>query len=63
MHNERWQRYKELDSQSVEDRISGSVNRSFLEVLVEYPMGNGLGGGGTSIPYFLASQVRNPDLG
>lgn len=60
MHNERWQRYKELDSQSVEDRISGSVNRSFFEVLMEHPMGNGLGGGGTSIPYFLASQVRNP---
>jgi len=28
--------------------------------LVEYPMGNGLGGGGTSIPYFLASQVNRP---
>jgi len=60
MHNDRWQRYKELDSQTVEDRISGSVNRTFWEVLVEYPMGNGLGGGGTSIPYFLASEVRNP---
>jgi hypothetical protein len=23
-------------------------------------MGNGLGGGGTSMPYFLASQVRHP---
>jgi hypothetical protein len=60
MHNDRWQRYKDLDSQSVEDRISGSVNRTFWEVLAEYPMGNGLGGGGTSIPYFLVSQVRNP---
>jgi hypothetical protein len=60
MHNERWQRYKELDSQTVEDRLSGSVNRTFWEVLAEYPMGNGLGGGGTSIPYFLASQVNNP---
>ncbi|MBV9771988.1 MAG: hypothetical protein JOZ32_20615 [Bryobacterales bacterium] len=60
MHNERWQRYKELDSQTVEDRIAGSVNRSFLEVLEEYPLGNGLGGGGTSIPYFLASEVNRP---
>ena len=60
MHNERWQRYKELDTDSVEDRIAGSVNRTFWEVLVEYPMGNGLGGGGTSIPYFLASQVNRP---
>jgi hypothetical protein len=62
MHNERWQRYKELDSETVQDRISGSVNRNFWEVLVEYPMGNGLGGGGTSIPYFLASQVNHPVL-
>jgi hypothetical protein len=60
MHNERWQRYKELDKDTVEDRISGSVNRSFWEVLMEYPMGNGLGGGGTSIPYFLASEVNHP---
>jgi hypothetical protein len=60
MHNDRWQRYKELDSQAVEDRIAGSVNRTFWEVLVEYPLGNGLGGGGTSIPYFLASQVNRP---
>lgn len=60
MHNDRWQRYKELDSQSVEERISGSVNRTFWEILEEYPMGNGLGGGGTSVPYFLASEVRNP---
>ena len=60
MHNERWQRYKELDSESVQDRVAGSVNRGFWEVLVEYPLGNGLGGGGTSIPYFLASQVNKP---
>jgi hypothetical protein len=60
MHNERWQRYKELDTDTVQDRIAGSVNRTFWEVLVEYPVGNGLGGGGTSIPYFLASQVNRP---
>jgi hypothetical protein len=60
MSNERFQRYKELDSDSVTDRIAGSVNRSFFEILLEYPMGNGLGGGGTSIPYFLASQVNHP---
>jgi hypothetical protein len=60
MHNERWQRYKELDTESVQDRVAGSVNRTFWEVLVEYPMGNGLGGGGTNIPYFLASQVNRP---
>jgi hypothetical protein len=60
MNNNRWQRYKELDTDSVTGRIAGSVNRSFLEILIEYPMGNGLGGGGTSIPYFLESQVVRP---
>jgi hypothetical protein len=59
--NARFQRFKSLDdASSVADRIAGSVNRGFLEILTEYPMGNGLGGGGTSIPYFLEGQVRNP---
>jgi len=59
--NVRFQRFKSLsDTDYVQERISGSVNRGFFEILLEYPMGNGLGGGGTSIPYFLASQVRNP---
>lgn len=59
--NVRFQRFKSLsDTDYVQDRIGGSVNRGFFEILVEYPLGNGLGGGGTSIPYFLASQVRNP---
>ncbi|HTR35366.1 MAG TPA: hypothetical protein VMH80_05665 [Bryobacteraceae bacterium] len=59
--NARFQRFKSLsDTSYVEDRISGSVNRDFFEILFEYPMGNGLGGGGTSIPYFLQGEVRNP---
>lgn len=59
--NTRFQRFKSLsDTDAVADRISGSVNRGFFEILFDYPMGNGLGGGGTSIPYFLSSQVRNP---
>ena len=24
-----------------------------------YPLGNGLGGGGTSVPYFLQDRIRN----
>ncbi|HLN03143.1 MAG TPA: O-antigen ligase family protein [Bryobacteraceae bacterium] len=59
--NERFQRFKSLgDTDYVGDRISSSVNRSFFEILFDYPMGNGLGGGGTSLPYFLEGQVRNP---
>src|SRR4029077_630072 len=58
--NERFQRFKTLDSSFVVERVGGSVNRNFLEILFEYPMGNGLGGGGTSTPYFLQGLVRNP---
>ena len=59
--NVRFQRFKSLDNtEYVSQRIAGSVNRNFFEILAEYPMGNGLGGGGTSIPYFLEGQVRNP---
>jgi hypothetical protein len=61
LSNSRFQRFKTLDDTDyISERVSGSVNRGFFEVLVEYPMGNGLGGGGTSIPYFLEGQVRNP---
>ena len=61
MTNVRFQRLKSLgDTEFVSDRIAGSVNRRFLEILVTKPMGNGLGGGGTSMPYFLQNQVRNP---
>ncbi len=59
--NARFQRFKTLsDTEGVTGRIAGSVNRGFWEILLEYPMGNGLGGGGTSIPYFLEGQVRHP---
>jgi len=61
LRNQRLQRFKTLsDTDAVESRISGSVNRSFFEILIEYPMGNGLGGGGTNMPSFLQSEVRNP---
>jgi hypothetical protein len=43
--NERFSRFKSLDADTITERVSGSVNRSFFEVLYGYPMGNGLGGG------------------
>lgn len=59
--NVRLQRFKTLnDTDFVSERVAGSVNRSFFEILLEYPLGNGLGGGGTNIPYFLEGEVRNP---
>jgi len=61
MTNERFSRFKTLgDTDFLSERIAGSVNRNFWEILADYPMGNGMGGGGTSLPYFLQGQVRNP---
>ena len=56
----RLQRFTRLDTGYVEERVKGSVNTSFFDALVDYPLGNGLGGGGTSIPYFLRDRLRNP---
>lgn len=59
--NVRFQRFKTLgDTEAVAERIAGSVNRGFLEIMVQYPLGNGLGGGGSSMPYFLYADIRNP---
>ena len=59
--NERMGRFKSLgDSRGVVNRIGGSVNRDFWEIVNEYPMGNGLGGGGTSIPAFLVDRIHRP---
>lgn len=57
---ERLQRFMELrDPNSVVERVSWSINMGFFEVAAQYPFGNGLGGGGTSIPYFLRSRITN----
>ncbi len=57
----RLQRFTTLqDTSYVQVRIRGSVNQGFLEEAVNYPLGNGLGGGGTSIPYFLQDRLVNP---
>jgi hypothetical protein len=57
----RMQRFVTLkDTTYVKERVSKSMNSSFLEFALQYPLGNGLGGGGTSLPYFLESQLRNP---
>jgi hypothetical protein len=56
----RMQRFTTLnDVNMMEGRLAISVNESFVNALQDYPMGNGLGGGGTSIPYFLADRVKN----
>ncbi len=57
----RLQRFTQLqDTSLVGTRVSVSANVSFLEMAERYPLGNGLGGGGTSIPYFLKDRLHNP---
>jgi hypothetical protein len=57
---ERLQRFRSLqDSDFIVQRIGDSVNRSFVDLVRSYPLGNGLGGGGTSVPYFLQDRIRN----
>jgi hypothetical protein len=57
---QRLQRFMTLqDSDVISSRISISVNKGFFERAIEYPLGNGLGGGGTSLPYFLQDRVKN----
>ncbi len=57
----RLQRFATLqDTDYVQRRFEVSANSTFLEAATHYPMGNGLGGGGTSLPYFLRSEVDAP---
>jgi hypothetical protein len=59
----RMQRFLSLqDTDLVMQRIEGSVNMTFLDLLITYPFGNGLGAGGTSIPFFLQHLVKDPVL-
>ena len=51
---ERLQRFTTLqDAGFISERWTGSVNENFFEAVRSYPLGNGLAGGGTSVPYFL----------
>jgi hypothetical protein len=61
MSSERFQRFQTLsDKDMITGRIGGSVNRTFLEILTEYPMGHGLGAIGTGVPSFLRGQIKLP---
>ncbi|SRR6266516_206853 len=58
---ERLQRFTLLsDTDALIERLSGGVNMGFVEMAQNYPFGNGLGGGGTSMPYWMQRQVHNP---
>ena len=57
--DERLQRVKTLeDTEFVSERLRASANESFFELMVNYPIGAGMGSSvGTSIPFFLADRV------
>ena len=48
------------DTEVYVGRLRISVNSTFLELLTEYPFGNGMGAGGTSIPFFLQHLLQSP---
>ncbi len=59
-NEQRLQRFTTLtDVDMVTRRVEGSVNASLLEAMIDHPLGNGLGGGGTSIPHFLQRYLTD----
>ena len=57
----RLQRFADLRNTDVlTERVGWSVNMTFVELATQYPLGNGLGGGGSSLPYFLQDRIQNP---
>jgi hypothetical protein len=44
----------------VVNRVDGSVNVDLADLTLRYPLGNGLGAGGTSVPYYLQALIRDP---
>lgn len=53
-------RLMSLNVDTIVERISWSVNVGVFQLLGKYPMGNGLGGGGSSMPHFLQHLIRTP---
>ena len=46
------------DTEAVSDRVHASVSQSLLDLVIEYPLGAGMGSSvGTSIPYFFAGRA------
>jgi hypothetical protein len=55
------QRFFELtDPEAIVGRAHGSVNEGVLDIMLDHPLGAGLGAGAPSIPYFLADRAPPP---
>ncbi|MFB3855241.1 MAG: O-antigen ligase family protein [Vicinamibacterales bacterium] len=58
---ERLQRFTTLgEADFLTERLWGSINAEAISLMGQYPMGNGLAGGGTNIPYFLQDRAAPP---
>jgi hypothetical protein len=55
-----FQRLMTLNVDTFIERLSWSVNSTLIDFTFTFPFGNGLGGGGSSIPHFLHHLIRNP---
>jgi len=57
----RLQRFMDLkNADVVTERVGWSVNMNLVELATTYPLGNGLGGGGSNIPSFLQDRIQEP---
>jgi hypothetical protein len=57
---ERMQRFMDLQNlEAVTERIQMSANLGFFEVMADYPMGKGMGAGGTSLPYWAEQYLTD----
>ena len=58
---ERLQRFLTLqDPEFLAERLGTSINARFIDLLFEFPFGDGLGSGGTNIPSFLLDRIPPP---
>lgn len=64
LSSERLQRFTTLsDTEMVADRLSGSANLGFFQMLADHPLGEGLASAaGTSVPFFLGAYAK-PQIG
>ncbi len=59
--NPRLQRFFDLsDPEKIVGRAHGSMNEGVVSIMLDYPLGAGLGAGAPSIPYFLAGRAPPP---
>ena len=63
--SDRLRRFETLgDPEMVGERIAGSVNMSFLDIVSDYPVGKGLGSAaGTSVHRFFLAEYARPPIG